>query len=487
MSQKKTLFNYLHDTLVLQITSGKLAYGERLPAIRSLCGIYSVGIRTVRDVMQALVKEGYVETVNRSHMQVAYRGASETPEGGLAAQAAEVLARRDSVQALQKMKALIIPHIYAEASKLCGADLIKACRNDVKGIDALSTKEKWRRASVMLQRLVSVYNNTLLQELCIDMDLFAQVAVLPGYHNPYDEPSEGADEGLGRLLDMMAYQDYNGVFATISQMYADSIEPVERYYDALQADYPGVKPEPVRFEWNAEKGRIHTYMAVARDIIKKIGDGVYADSSYLPTNSQLREEYRISAYTVGKTMEVLEVTGLVKKTMERGGYLITIQNARAKELFLDGTTIHADSITFLSAMHITALLSKGLALLGYDYLDDEMAAYMKREVDAEKTMTLPNGLLATLVKAQPYEPLKAIYAQLENLMMWGYYFAFARQDETHLNVIREKCRIAVGYIHTTNKAAFADMIQNIYYYVFNIMRDALYGFGVADAKNMKLP
>ncbi len=60
MERKPTLFNFLHDTLVQQIVSGRIAYGEKLPPLRALCDIYHVGIRTVRDVMDALVKEGYV-------------------------------------------------------------------------------------------------------------------------------------------------------------------------------------------------------------------------------------------------------------------------------------------------------------------------------------------------------------------------------------------------------------------------------------------
>ena len=184
MAKGNTLFEYLHDALVLQITSGKLAYGERLPSIRSLCDIYHVGIRTARDVMRSLTEEGYVETVERSHAQVIYTVENKELENGYALQAADQLARRDSILALQKVAASIIPHIYAEVSKLCDKELICLCRQDVKGIDRVDTKEKWRRASAMLQRLLSPYQNSLLQELCIDLDLFTQVSVVPGYPNP---------------------------------------------------------------------------------------------------------------------------------------------------------------------------------------------------------------------------------------------------------------------------------------------------------------
>lgn len=73
MDKKKTLSAYLYNALTSQIKSGKLEYGEKLPAMRTLCEIYNVGIRTVRDVMKILADEGYIESVQRSHMRVVYR------------------------------------------------------------------------------------------------------------------------------------------------------------------------------------------------------------------------------------------------------------------------------------------------------------------------------------------------------------------------------------------------------------------------------
>lgn len=484
MAQKKTLFAYLHDALVLQMTSGKLAYGDTLPSTCALCDLYNVGIRTVRDVMTRLAEEGYVETQERSRARVVYRGSHDD---GYAQQARDLLSRCDAVLALSSMQECIMPHVYAEASKLVDGALIDACRADLAGIDALSTKDQWRKASAMLQRITSIYGNDLLQDLVIDFDLFGQVPALPGFRNPYEEMSQNAEAGLNAFLDRIAYQDYNGVSATIARIFRNATESVEQYYGELEAAYPQVLPESVTFEWDAEKGRIHTYMEVARSIIQKIGDGIYPDNTYLPGSTQIKEEYGVSAYTVSNVLQVLEDTGLVEKKKKRGGYLITFGGARAKDLFIDGSTQRADAITFLSAVHIVALISKGIALLGYDYLDDEKIDRMEQEVELEETLTLPNGLLAILVEAQPNASLKTVYRELEKLMMWGYYFAFARNDPSRLRIIREKSRIAIGYARSGEKAAFADMIQNVYYYVFQIMQEALLGFGVADVIRLKLP
>lgn len=90
MEKGQTLFNYLYDALVRQIVSGKLSYGEKLPSLRSLCQIYQVGIRTVRDVTEKLIREGYIESVQRSHIKVCY-----LIQGDAAQQAEAVLSRRN--------------------------------------------------------------------------------------------------------------------------------------------------------------------------------------------------------------------------------------------------------------------------------------------------------------------------------------------------------------------------------------------------------
>ena len=214
MKRKNTLFNYLHDALVQQITSGKIAYGEKLPALRSLCDMYNVGIRTVRDVMEALMEEGYVASVQRSHIRVVYQIKYDQSR-----QVQEVLNRWDSVVTLIKSLEYMMPHIYAEAAPFCDDALIENCRCDIAGIDHLSTKEQWRNSRIALQRMTAVYHNSLLQDLCIHFDLYAQITIIPGFDNPYKEMSEDAEAGLNRLFDRVAEADYDGVYSIIRNMY----------------------------------------------------------------------------------------------------------------------------------------------------------------------------------------------------------------------------------------------------------------------------
>ena len=322
MEPKPTLFNFLHDTLVQQIVSGRIAYGEKLPPLRALCDIYHVGIRTVRDVMDALVKEGYVEAVQRSHIKAAYRMTADDEQ-----QAEMMLTRREKVCAILKILAYIMPPIYAEASRHCDPQVLRACRDDIEGMNELNTKEQWRKSVVPLQRIKSVFHNDLLQDLCADFDLSAQIMLIPGFENPYKELSANGEQAFHCFFDCISSQDYDGIYAFISNMYHKSAKLSEQYFDEIASAFSLEKPQQ------------EAYFC----LYSRQGDGVNGD-------------------------------GLVRKMNLRGGYLVTGENAHTRQFVIKGSTSTSEAMTFLSAVHLLALISKGTAMIAVEYMEQETVA-----------------------------------------------------------------------------------------------------------------
>ena len=72
IKNKQTLFDYVYSDLCGQIKIGRLSYGDKLPSISQLCELYHVGIRTVKDVLSALRKDGYIRTEERKAATVIY-------------------------------------------------------------------------------------------------------------------------------------------------------------------------------------------------------------------------------------------------------------------------------------------------------------------------------------------------------------------------------------------------------------------------------
>ena len=481
MEQKPTLFNYLHDSLVQQIMSGKLVYGEKLPSLRTLCDLYHVGIRTVRDVMDALVKEGYVETVQRSYVKVIYR----TDEDSVR-QARAVLARQDMSLDIMMVLSYILPPIYAQACRFCNEEIIRACRADIRGIEELSTKDQWRKSRVPFQRIKSVYHNELLQDLCEDLDLSAQIRILPGFENPYQEMGGDSEQGLNHFYDCIAAQDYKSVYAIIRKMYRIAADITDGYYSRLNSLYPMEKPRQETFQWNAQKGRLRIHMQVTRSIIKKICKGIYPDGTYLPSGTELCREYKISAYTLGNVTETLVKMGLVKKMNQRGGYLITCENACKNESFISGSTFIQDALTFLEAVHLIALISEGVADLSFVYINEEILEAICQKVKYKQIRELSASILATLIQIQPYEPLREIYRQLENLVDWGCYISFVIHEESVFDIIQNKSKTVIACIRKQDQAAFAQALKDTYRYVFEAMRDTLIDLGVQEADRLRL-
>lgn len=81
MEQKNRLFDFLYQSLREQIETGLLPYGSALPSMSQLCEIYHVGMRTVREVLKALAKEGLIQTAERKPSRVIYRpSGNHSPE-----------------------------------------------------------------------------------------------------------------------------------------------------------------------------------------------------------------------------------------------------------------------------------------------------------------------------------------------------------------------------------------------------------------------
>jgi len=486
MKEKKTLFNYLYDELVKQIKSGKLAYGESIPSCRSLCGAYNVGIRTVRDVIKKLSAEGYIKTVARSHIEVAYKADCIAANMN---QIDDLLAKRNATIDLMEAMGYLMPYVYAEAAKLIDEPLIAACRNDIKGIEQLPTKERWRVSSVALQRIIAVFGNSLLRDLYIDADLFGQVPIVDGFENPYAKVPIGTDNGLHGFFDMLLYRDTAGIRRVIGSMYHHTACELSLYFDELSRAFPQAQFTQSSFVWNAQKGRLHRYTAIARSLIEKIAAGVYPDGGYLPLSLKLQAEYNVSALTIRKALDTLAFTGLVHKISQRGRYLVTLGEAKTKELVIEDGAPTRDALTMLSSIHITALVCKGIAFAGFDYLSPEAADKLEAEINNPGIMaaSTPNHILEELVQAQPLHSLKNVYGQLGALMNWGCFFDFARDDAVHKKTIDSKSRIAIGYIRTKNKDAFADMLQDIYRFIFEVMQKGLLGFGISESASILLP
>ena len=108
MEQKRTLFDYLYQNLREQILTGILPYGAHLPSITQLCDIYNVGVRTSKDVVKALKKEGLIHTEQRRPSIVIYRH----PQTGTDNPVYAVLGQRSSILTVYQTMSILMPPLF---------------------------------------------------------------------------------------------------------------------------------------------------------------------------------------------------------------------------------------------------------------------------------------------------------------------------------------------------------------------------------------
>lgn len=201
----------------------------------------------------------------------------------------------------------------------------------------MTAKDRWRASSVAQRRALSIFGNSLITELYIDTALFAQVPVIDGFDNPFEKMAAASKETMSDLFDMLEFHDSAGIRRMLDARRDRALVAFSEYFDALAHAYPDLATEQTEYRWSAEKGRVHRYTAITRDLIEKIGQGVYADRTYLPTNLKLQEYYGTAPNTLRRAIEMLEDTGLVQKQSQRGRYLVTLAEAREKELYVEST------------------------------------------------------------------------------------------------------------------------------------------------------
>ena len=131
--------------------TGYLKYGDPLPSMSQLSENYHVGIRTVREVLAALKREGLIHTEERRTSRVAYQPVDEIQKEDVLR---SVLERRTAILEVYKTMELIMPRLFACSIASCGGEKVRLSfqhlkRNSKKGIDL-----RWKASSMALHSLL---------------------------------------------------------------------------------------------------------------------------------------------------------------------------------------------------------------------------------------------------------------------------------------------------------------------------------------------
>ena len=401
----------------------------------------------------------------------------------------ELLSRKQAVIDLFHTSASIFPHIVATGALLCTEEETARLAKAARGYDLLSTKEKWRTGSTVLQTIIAKHNSLLLTDLFIDMENYCQIPVFEGFQNPFDDMSLHKGRSPEYLYNLISQKNYRAIYLAVEEMLLQTTLRVEAYLDAVEKKYPGFAGQPqVPFDWDAKKGRVHSYLEIARDLVCKIGTGVYENGELLPSIGAMCKEYGASPTTVMHALSLLN-TIKVARTINGKGTLVTLEAAKTAKYRLTDSSVQKDVYTVLSALQLVVLTIRKMAVLGMEYLAPNRLAGLAEALEETPVgeLSLPDVFLEALVEAQPYAAFRLVYMHLREFLSWGFYGSVSRFDPARMALLQTQCQKALSYLQNGEQDAFADILQEIYLSAFRHIKERMLDCGVGEVAKLAEP
>nr|WP_308626983.1 GntR family transcriptional regulator [uncultured Eisenbergiella sp.] len=481
MQQKKTLYDFLYNSLREQILTGCYRYGSPLPSMNRLCDTYHVGIRTVKDVLAALRDEGLIRTEERKAARVIYRPSGAAGDNSILR---FVLERRTSIVEVYETISLLLPPLFAFAAANCSLEHLEHYEQFRKFIQKGPGINSRRISSNLFHDLLHGTGSLLLNDLYASLEVYAQVPlVLMGEEDPsYTIPDEEKEciTAIAALLPGGSRQEIQDAF---SRLYHPAAESIRDYLRLLAERYPDIREIPnAAFTWNSERGRDHYYTQISRDLIDKIGTGFYKRGALLPSEARLSSQYRVSVATVRKALAALNELGFAK-TVNGKGSIAVLPDEETTFRCMKDETYKRDTLLYLSALQFMAIAIRPAVQLVFSRMD----ASRLRNGLIGPDMHLPASMITYILELLPLPPLKTILQESNKLLLWGYYFAFYSNGAGSQTQLKKKSLEAFRYLQERNQTGFTDCLSQCYCHIFQAIRTFLIQGGLSEAKKIVPP
>ena len=487
MEQKNRLFDFLYQSLKKQIETGLLPYGSTLPSMSQLCEIYHVGMRTARDVLKTLAREGYIRTAQRRPTLVIYKQ-SPIPQAGPSPEPSirTILTHRSSILSVYETMALLMPPLFSFSAMVCGEEKMQHCLW-VLAQEKKAHRNKWQTYSTFLHEILSSSGSLLFRDLYISLELYAQI---PFFWEHRDSLTEPADNTIMQNTfwhtGLLKPENAGDALRYFTALYRFTKGMIQKYLDRLALEYPWIpKSHKNIYAWNADLGRDHYHMQITRDIIDKIGLGIYRDREFLPSEEALAGQYQVSIATVRKALSNLNRLGFCK-TYNVKGTQVTLFNDQATFTCMKDKTYKNDTLLYLSGLQFMALAVPPAVRLTFDLITEETLKSMEKKFHEPKAIPL-DIIMDCITERMPLHPFQTILKEVRKTLHWGYYFSFYPEGSPMSNIINQMGLKAYRYLCRKDRAAFAGQLSACYCHILVFVRDFMAGCGLPQADKIAAP
>ncbi len=484
MEQKKTLFDYLYQNLIHQIKTGYLPYGAALPSISQLCQSYNVGIRTVRDVLDKLRDEGFIHSEERKASRVIYRP-SPSDQGCDAI--SSVLSQKDSVMDVYETMAVLMPPLFAFSARACSDKSMDCLFSPLERASNKDSVSLWRICSSILHGLLESSGNLLFCDIYTSLELHTRMPFFLNRHEAMASINEYADpKNILTLMNTLKLRNDEEIVRGFSMAYRSVAGSIDKYLDTLSQSC-GSKPESREstYFWNPGKGRDHYYVQITRDLIDKIGTGIYKNASFLPSEGELAEQYGVSVSTVRQAISSLNQLGFTK-TYNVKGTQVTLFNDQATHDCMKIRVYKQDTLIYLSGLQFMAAAIKPAALLAFPHIDEKKMLSLAE--DARRPGAIPlDSIVKCIISLTELPPLQLILSEVSKLLHWGYYFSFFNTWEYDSAALNRISLDALASLQAGDADGFARLLSLSYCHAFEMIRNFMAGCGLPEAGRLPTP
>lgn len=421
MGRNQQLYQYLYQTITTQIFNGTFIYGQEFPSQREICQRYNVGITTVRKVMKLLAEEGYISTAQGQPSVVAYRTSKEALAGFL-------VQGREEIADAYKALGLLMPILYREGAKRCNESDLRFLDEILNNIsEQMELSDHYQLANAFFTALLRPLKNQLIIDLELDSENYLHVPYVPfpGIDDPFATSVERTKTWFNKAIFQIEHKQFDDFYASASGLYCDSGERVDNYLYAL-GKYTGTNPKKKEdINWFRIKGRSELYARLAMTIVRRIVAGEFDNEQYLPSIPKLMKEYGITKNTARRAVNLLNSLGIAQTIDKKGSVITPEGDAPYKsELNWEEPVIQERLSFFLEALQILTLTARSCAA-SISFIPDGLGCSLENRL-----LTAPDDrisplsfqlLMNTFIQLLPYQSLKNIFRQLDDLLIWGHY------------------------------------------------------------------
>lgn len=215
MPHYQHLYEYVYQSLVMQMECGYLSQGRKLPSQAELCQQYNVGITTVRKAVRLLADRGYIRPCAGQAAEIIYSAPPKAWCRGTAA-----AQRRHS----RRLPGAWPPDARAllRGAQRAGTDTLRGMERAAADITEGQTQQEiYENANRFFRALLLPFENPLLMDLQSDAEHYLRVPYLPlsGIPDPFLLSAQTVKNSLSETLQQVRKGQLDGLQCRLKAMY----------------------------------------------------------------------------------------------------------------------------------------------------------------------------------------------------------------------------------------------------------------------------